>query len=411
MSASPAPLRLLMLNWRDTTNPEGGGSERYVESVATLLVAAGHDVTVFCAAHVNAPADEVRDGVRFIRRGSKLGVYPHALWWLARHRRSFDAVVDVQNGLPFFSRLVTGRPVVVLVHHVHREQWPVVYGPVRARIGWWIESRLAPRIYRHSQYVAVSEATRRELVSLGVDEDRIAIVHNGTDTPLEPLAPADEQPRLIVLGRLVPHKRVEHALEVLARLREEVPGLRLTVVGHGWWDKQLHEAAAARGVTDAVDFLGYVDDRDKHLALARAWVLLTPSLKEGWGLCITEAASHGVPCVAYASAGGVAESIVHAKTGLLVADDLDAFVAATRLLLEDAALRQRLGAAARERSREFAWTTTAEAFLTVLRTAVSGEVRHDADPVELIDLVDLIDLEAGARRVADEPARLDQRAR
>jgi glycosyltransferase involved in cell wall biosynthesis len=385
MTASTAsqPLRLLMLNWRDTTNPEGGGSERYVESVAGLLVSAGHEVTVFCAAHPNAPAEEVRNGVRFVRRGSKLGVYPHALWWLVRRRGSFGAVVDVQNGLPFFSRLVTRAPVVVLVHHVHREQWPVVYGPFRARIGWWIESRVAPRLYRRSQYVAVSEATRRELVTLGVDENRIAIVHNGTETPLEPLAQPDDHPRLIVLGRLVPHKRVEHALDALARLREDSPDLRLTVVGDGWWQKELHDAAAARGVSDAVDFLGHVDEHDKHLALARSWVLLTPSLKEGWGLCIAEAASHGVPAVAYASAGGVAESIVDGETGLLVADDLDAFIAAAKLLLEDPTLRRRLGVAARNRAMQFAWTTTAEAFLTVLRTAVSGGVRHDADPVEV----------------------------
>jgi glycosyltransferase involved in cell wall biosynthesis len=381
-STPPQPLRLLMLNWRDTTNPEGGGSERYVESVAGLLVSVGHEVTIFCAAHRNAPEDETRNGVRFVRRGSKLGVYAQALRWLARHRRSFDAVVDVQNGLPFFSRIVTRAPVVVLVHHVHREQWPVVYGPVRARIGWWIESRLAPWLYRRSQYVTVSDATRRELVTLGVDENRIAIVHNGTESPLEPLAQPDDHPRLMVLGRLVPHKRVEHALDALARLRQGTPDLRLTVVGDGWWAEQLHEAAATRGVSDAVDFLGRVDDHDKHLALARSWVLLTPSLKEGWGLCIAEAASHGVPSVAYASAGGVAESIMHGETGLLVADDLDAFIAATKLLLEDTTLRQQLGAAARERATQFAWTTTAGAFLTVIRTAVSGELRHDADPVE-----------------------------
>ena len=79
-----------------------------------------------------------------------------------------DVVVDVQNGLPFFSRLVTRKPVVVLVHHVHREQWPVVYPGLPGRIGWWIERRLAPWLYRRCQYVAVSRATRTELRELGV---------------------------------------------------------------------------------------------------------------------------------------------------------------------------------------------------------------------------------------------------
>jgi glycosyltransferase involved in cell wall biosynthesis len=381
--ASSGPLRIVMLNWRDTRNPEGGGSERYVETVARHLVAAGHQVTVFCAAHADAPAEETREGVRFVRRGSKLGVYPRAMSYLLRRgSRSYDVVVDVQNGMPFLSRLATRKPVVVLVHHVHREQWHVVYGPVRARIGWWVESRLAPWLYRHSQYVAVSQVTRAELVGLGVGADRIAVVHNGTEPPLGTDTVRDDDPHLCVLGRLVPHKRVEHALETLARLRTDHPGTRLTVVGHGWWDDELRAEARRLGVEDCVDFLGRVDEPGKHRALARSWVLLTPSLKEGWGLCITEAASHGVPSVAYRSAGGVAESVVDGCTGLLVDDDLDAFVAATRSLIDDPDLRQRLGAAARERSTDYSWDTTAAAFLTVLRTAVAGGTRHDSDAVD-----------------------------
>ena len=94
-------LHVVFLNWRDTTNPEGGGSERYVESVATALVEAGHRVTVLCAAHANAPADEVRGGVVFRRRGGKLGVYPRAMIQLLLRRVGpVDVVVDVQNGVP-----------------------------------------------------------------------------------------------------------------------------------------------------------------------------------------------------------------------------------------------------------------------------------------------------------------------
>jgi glycosyltransferase involved in cell wall biosynthesis len=241
---------------------------------------------------------------------------------------------------------------------------------------------VAPRLYRRSQYVAVSQVTRRELAGLGVDADRIAVVHNGTDPPAGRREVPDGEPHLVVLGRLVPHKRVEHALVTLARVRQDHPGARLSIVGHGWWEERLRAEADRLGVTDAVDFLGWVDEAAKHDVLRRAWVLLTPSLKEGWGLCIAEAAGHGVPTVAYRSAGGVAESVVDGSTGLLVEDDLDAFVEATRRLLDDAALRHRLGAAARTRSARFSWGTTAAAFLPVLRTAVSGATRHDEDAVD-----------------------------
>ncbi len=167
------------------TTPKGGGAELYLEKIAAGLVDRGCEVTIFCAAHAAAPPDETVDGIRFVRRGSKLSVYPAGMAALRRGDLGDpDVVVDVQNGLPFFSRLVTRKPVVVLVHHVHREQWPVVYPGLIGRVGWWIERRLAPWLYRHEQYVAVSRATRGELRQLGVTGPRVAVVHNGTDPAL-----------------------------------------------------------------------------------------------------------------------------------------------------------------------------------------------------------------------------------
>jgi glycosyltransferase involved in cell wall biosynthesis len=368
LPATERPMRVLFCNWRDTRNPEGGGSEVYVENVATALATAGHDVTILCAAHDNAPADQVVDGVRFVRRGSKLGVYPHVfLRQLLRRLGRFDVVVDVQNGLPFGSTLTGRTPVVVLVHHVHREQWPVVYGPVRARIGWALESRLAPWIYRSSRYVAVSQATRNELVALGVDAGRIDVVHNGVERPARDAQPADH-PRILVLGRLVPHKRVEHVLAAAAELRGDHPDLRVAVVGDGWWATELVAEAQRLGVADLVEFVGFADEATKHVELSRAWVLALPSLKEGWGLVVMEAAGYAVPAVGYSAAGGVVESVVDGVTGLL-ADDQASFTAALRRLLDDRVLRMRLGGAAAARTWEFGWETTTRNFARVLAEA------------------------------------------
>jgi glycosyltransferase involved in cell wall biosynthesis len=367
------PLRVLFCNWRDTRNPEGGGSEVYVENVATALAAAGHDITVFCAAHDNAPADETVDGVRFVRRGSKLGVYSEA--FRARRRGElgrFDVVVDVQNGIPFGSTLSGDEPVVVLVHHVHREQWPVVYGPVRSRIGWFLESRVAPRVYRRSRYVAVSRATHDELVGLGVGPERISVIHNGTEPAITDSRP-DSAPRILVLGRLVPHKRVEHVLRAASVLRHELPGLTVAVVGDGWWAAELAEEARRCGVDDIVEFTGFATEERKHEELSRAWVLALPSLKEGWGLVVLEAAGYRVPSVGYAHAGGVAESVVDGVTGLL-ADTEDEFTDALRRLLVDEHLRTRLGTAALARSFEFGWDTAATAFGDVLAHAAGRTV-------------------------------------
>jgi glycosyltransferase involved in cell wall biosynthesis len=357
---------VLLLNWRDLTNPEGGGSELYVENVAARLAAAGDTVTLFCAAHANAPRDEVKDGVRYVRRGNHLTVYlwAAALMLLGRLGRA-GTVVEVHNGVPFLARLWTRRRVVVLVHHVHREQWPVVFGPVGARLGWWLESWVAPRINRSCDYVAVSEVTKAELVELGVAAQRISVVHNGTSPALPTDSPRAEVPTIAVLGRVVPHKRVELVLEAAAALRDEIPALRVEVAGDGYWLPALQAKVTELGLEDVVVLHGRISEQAKHDLLARAWVHAVPSLKEGWGLSVVEAGTHGTPSVAFRNAGGLAESIVDGRSGLLV-DSTEELRIVLAELLTNKGLRRLLGDAARTHASHFTWGSTASAFTTVL---------------------------------------------
>jgi glycosyltransferase involved in cell wall biosynthesis len=371
---------VVFFNWRDTAHPEGGGSERYIETMARGLVEHGARVTIVCAAHDAAPSDEVTDGVRYVRRGNHLDVYLLGVWnLLCRRFGEVDLVVDVQNGLPFFTRLATRRPVVVLVHHVHREQWPVVFPGLLGRVGWWIERRLTPLLYRTSQYIAVSRATRAELAELGVDKERIAIVHNGTSAPPVVAVERSTSPTLVVVGRLVPHKQIEHAVDVVVAMRAERPDVHLSVVGSGWWEDDLRKYVAEAGAGDLVTFEGHVSEDRKHELLARAWLMVLPSLKEGWGLVVGEAGSHRVPTIAYASAGGTTESIEHNRSGLLVSDR-DELVSAVRELLEDTALRLRLGEGAHEMSREHGWEHSQASFARVLTEVLAGRRVCVVDP-------------------------------
>jgi hypothetical protein len=167
----------------------------------------------------------------------------------------------------------------------------------------------------------------------------------------------------------VPHKRVEHALEVTARLRDRWPGLRLSVVGEGWWDRQLRGEVERLGVADVVDFHGYVDEETKHGLLAGAWVHLCPSVKEGWGLVVSEAGGHGVPTVGYRAAGGLRESVIDGVTGELV-DDLDEMTAAVDRLLADPARREEMGEAAARYAASLTWPASIDAFRSVLLPAL-----------------------------------------
>jgi len=371
---------VLLLCWRDTGHPQGGGSETYLQRIGSLLADAGVDVTLRTARYEGAARVDVVDGVRISRAGGPYTVYIRAgLAMVAsrvglgplRHTRP-DVVVDSQNGLPFLARLAFGRRVVLLVHHCHREQWPVA-GRALGRIGWFVESRLSPWLHRRNQYVTVSLPSMRDLADLGVDTRRVAIVRNGLDE-----APGDSligrrsvTPRVVVLSRLVPHKQIEDALDAVAVLRSRVPDLHLDVVGGGWWHDRLVEHAQRLGIADAVTFHGHVDEATKHAVVQRCWVHLLPSRKEGWGLAVVEAAQHGVPTIGYRSSGGLVDSVVDGVTGLLV-DDRDDMVDRLEGLLSDRVLREELGAKAEARSREFSWPQSAAAMQAVLDTVHAG---------------------------------------
>ncbi|GAB2937949.1 glycosyltransferase family 4 protein [Micromonospora polyrhachis] len=367
---------VLFLNWRDSDNPEGGGSEVYVERIAGELVTRGHRATLLCAAHSGAPAEEVTAaGVRIVRRGGRRTVYLFAALtylagWLGlgplarRHSGRVDLLVDVCNGMPFFTPWYARRPVIALVHHVHREQWPVVLGARGARFGWWVESRLSVWTYRNCRYVTVSAATREELAQLGVAPERVTVVHNGTPE-LVRSAERSPEPSLVVLGRLVPHKRVEIALHTVAALVGRFPGLQLVVAGQGWWESQLRRLATELNIADRVRFAGFVSHQEKQELLSWAWLALTPSLKEGWGLTIVEAGAVGTPTVAFRDAGGVTESVVDGETGLLAHDEAD-FTARVEELLADSDHRRAMGTAARKHAAQFTWTASGERFAEVV---------------------------------------------
>jgi glycosyltransferase involved in cell wall biosynthesis len=372
---------VLLLCWRDTGHPQGGGSETYLQRIGAQLAASGVAVTLRTARYPGAPRREVIDGVRINRVGGRYSVYVWALLAMAAARLGMgplrrvrpDVVVDTQNGLPFLARLVYGRRVAVLVHHCHREQWPVA-GPVLGRLGWFVESRLSPRVHRRNQYVTVSLPSARDLVGLGVANDRIALVRNGLDEAPEVSlrGPRAGNPRVLVLSRLVPHKQIEDALAAVALLRPSIPGLHLDIVGGGWWWQRLVEHAARLGISDAVTFHGHVDDVTKHHVMHQSWVHVLPSRKEGWGLAVIEAAQHAVPTIGYRSSGGLADSIIDGVTGVLV-DSRAELVNRLHQLLTDPVQRDQLGAKAHARSAEFSWRQSADAMRTVLESVLTGD--------------------------------------
>lgn len=341
--------------WRDIGHPEAGGSELYVHRVAQELARRGHRVTVVCSRWPGSTRRDLVDGVEIIRRGGRLSVYPWAaVHLLGRRGRAHDAVIDVVNGMPFAAVLLRPRSSSALIHHVHQAQWHLLYPGLVGRIGWAVESRLVPWLYRHRTVVTVSEQSRIDLQRLG--HRRVVVIRNGIDA--SHAVRARDGDRLCVLARLVPHKQVDWAIDAIAELAPDRPAVHLDVVGGGYLADELRRHALARGVADRVTFHGHLPNAERDRVLAAAAAVVLPSVKEGWGLALVEGAVIGVPGIALREAGGVTEAVTDGVTGL-IADDFDGLVRACARLLDDPELNARLGAAAQHKAASLTWSDAA----------------------------------------------------
>src|SRR5215472_17076536 len=285
--ADVAGLRVAVVNWRDPWHPSAGGAEQYAWQMAVGLLARGARVRYLTARAPGQSRRECRDGVEIIRTGSRLSVYPLALGWLAGHRRSFDAVIDCQNGIPFFTPWVLPRrvPVLCVMHHVHDAQFGVHFSPVMAAIGRFLEGTMDRRTYRRHACVAVSQSTVTAMRERLRWTGPIHVVPNGltADCFDGPGPERQEEPTVLSwVGRLVAHKRVERVLDVAERLRERAI---VEVIGRGPAAIPLAAEISARGLADQIRLRGFLPEEEKRAAVAGSLLHLNTSQGEGWGLC------------------------------------------------------------------------------------------------------------------------------
>jgi len=357
---SVAGSRIAIVNWRDPWHPEAGGAEVYAWAMAAGMTGRGARVCYLTARAPGQASRERRDGVDIVRRGGRLTVYPAVLGWLLLRRRSFDVVLDCQNGIPFFTPWVLPRrvPVLCVMHHVHDSQFGVHFSPLVAALGRLLEGPVARLSYRRKECVAVSQSTvcamRERLRWTGP----VHIVPNGLAGESADPAPIERPdsgrlpaPVLSWVGRLVAHKRAERVIDVAARL-----GVTIEVIGRGPAGDSLAAAVAAGGLGSQVRLLGYLSEEDKRAAVAASVLHLNTSQGEGWGLCVLEAAALGVPTVAY-DVDGLRDAVRHGETGWLVraGERIEDVTERALKELADPARRTEVAAACRAWAGQFDW--------------------------------------------------------
>ncbi|MEW2632955.1 glycosyltransferase family 4 protein [Streptomyces sp. NPDC048389] len=353
---APLPRRITFLARRDLGNQAAGGSELLIDRIADGLTAGGHEVTLVCG----GPAAERH--YRVVSAGSDASHFLRARTTFAREVGDCDLLVEVCNGMPYLAPLWHRGPTLCLVNHVHTDLWQMRYPGPAARLGRRLEHWALSGTHRDNLMVAVSESTASELRGIGVAADRIRIVNNGVEDP-GPLLPEAKEPLFLAVGRLVEYKRIDLLLRLWERVRP-VTGGRLVIVGDGPERERL-EAMAGPGVT----FAGRVPEAEKHRLMCEAWLLLHPSLVEGWGLVVTEAAARATPAIGF-DIPGLCDSIEDGETGVLARGE-SSFAAAWCALSLSSDRRAAMGRAAAHRAERFRWSATVRQFQAVAAEAAA----------------------------------------
>jgi glycosyltransferase involved in cell wall biosynthesis len=179
--------------------------------------------------------------------------------------------------------------------------------------------------------------------------------------------PKENTPTFLFVGRIAKTKGIENTIETLRLVRQTLSSCRLWIVGQGYekYSKMLRDNIRKLQLDHVVQFFGFVSERRKFELMARAHVLLVPSLKEGWGLIVPEASYVGTPSVAY-NVAGLRDIIQNGKNGMLTDTNPSAMAKAATLLLQNNSLYKKIQFGAAARAREFRWDETAHAALSVI---------------------------------------------
>lgn len=357
--------RIHSFAWRDLDDPDAGGSEVHADHVFRRWVGAGLQVV-----HRTSTADEPRrfwrNGYEVVQRGSRYGVFGRAATAeVARREGRRDAVIEIWNGVPWISPLWARCPQVTWLHHVHGPMWDQVLPGPAAGLGRVLETRLAPPLYRGRPVVTLADASRDELVHLGFDPAFVHVVPPGIDPSFSPdPARRSPTPLVVTVGRLAPVKRFVLALAAAEAAHHRVPDLEVVVVGEGPDRPELERWIADRDAGGWVRLAGRIDHDELVDLYRRAWVALSASLAEGWGMTLTEAGACATPAVA-TDVVGHRGAVVPGITGELVETVADLGIVLADLLTEPTR-RDRYGRAAAERARTLTWDRTAHDTLAIL---------------------------------------------
>ena len=366
-------MKILIFNWRDIKNPEAGGAEVHLHEIFKRITPRA-EVTLVSSKFKGCLKSETIDGIKVIRVGNKF-LFNFAAFWhfvTVLKNESFDIIVDDVSKVPLFTPLYVRNPLLAIIHHIHGK---TLFKELPFLMALYVYSseKLIPIFYKKTPFVAGSKSTEEELVGMGIPESNIRNIRYAANHDGFASGSKSAKPLVTYFGRVKRYKQLDHLIEAFKIVRENMPQVGLAIAGKGDDYIMLERLVKDWHLESSVELVGEVSDKEKAKLLQQAWVFVTPSMKEGWGITVLEANACGTPAIAY-DVPGLRDSIRDGETGLLVpSGDIEELAEAIIKLLADTELRERLSRNALYWASSFGWDRSAGEYMRVISGMANGE--------------------------------------
>lgn len=352
-------MNILILNWRDPKHPLAGGAEQVMHEHAKKWTEQGNTVTWFASSHADAKPKDKIGNIAIIRQGSHYTVHLRAYLFLRKKKNNFDIVIDNFHFLPFFTPLYIPRnKIIAFINEPARKAWFTnIIFPFNI-LGFLVEP-LFFQLYKNIPFITAASSIILELKKYGIKESDIYLIHHGfiKNVIIEHIN-REKKPTVVYLSQLSPDKGIEDAIRAVSILVKKNLDLQFWIIGKAkdvHYEKKIKKQVTDIGIDSNTIFFGFVSEKEKFIRLKRAWILIHPSIREGWGLNIIEAASVGTPSVGY-NVTGLSDSIKNDITGFLTSDNTPENLAEKiETLFLDKQIYKKFSVNALAWSKEFNW--------------------------------------------------------
>lgn len=359
-------MKILIYSWKDIKHPLAGGAELNIFKHAKNWIKAGHEVTMFTSHFKGARKFEQESNLRIYRKGGKFTVYFWAIifYFLKFRAEKFDFLIDIENGIPFFTPFYSRLPKILYIHHIHFKQHFTYFKFPLNVWGYFLERYLLPFAYKKAKFVTVSESSKNDMHKYKLTKRSVSIIYNGVDTSTyKPSKQKFKKPTVLYLGRLAEYKRIDLIIRAIAIVQKKLPKAQLLIAGRGREEEYLKKLVKALALENIVKFQGFVSERQKVELYAKSHIFVAFSRWEGWGVTSLEAQACGTPAIV-ADVKGLRETVMHNKTGIICENNSIKVLAKNITdLLTDKEKYRKLRTNAISFAKNFSWKESSEKFL------------------------------------------------